>query len=82
MTRTLNTLFTAAVLFTGIATATAAFAAEGTSTSQQPHGQVVMAQMGPDQMAQMPTTTTDGSNAPTAPVHNRQGKHPGGTGSR
>jgi hypothetical protein len=82
MTRALNTLFTASALLTGLAAATAAFAAEGTSTPQPPRTQVVVAQMSPDQMAQMTTTTTDRSDAPTAPAHHAQVTHPGGTGSR
>jgi hypothetical protein len=82
MTRKLNTLFAAAAFLTGITTATAVFAAEGTSTPQPPRTQLVMAQMTPDQMAQMTTMTTDRSNAPTVPVHHFQAKHPGGTGSR
>src|SRR5260221_6601909 len=66
MTRKLSTLFAAALL-TGITTATAVFAAEGTSTPQPPRTQVVTAPMSPDQMAQMTTMTTDRSNAPTVP---------------
>ena len=68
MTRKLNTLVAAAAVLTGITTATAVFAADGTSTPQPPRTQVVTAQMGPDQMAQMTTMMTNGCSAPTVPA--------------
>jgi hypothetical protein len=80
MTRKLNTLFAAAGLLTGMSTATAVFAAEGTSTPQPPRTQGLTARMSPDHVAQMTTMTLDKTNAPTVPVQIFEATHPGGTG--
>jgi hypothetical protein len=80
MTRKLNTLFAAAVL-TGIATATAAFAAVDTSTPQPPRTQVGIAHLSRHQTSRMTTMTTDRSNALTGSDQEHphfQARGPGG----
>ncbi len=82
MTRKLNTLFAATAVLTGITVATAAFAALGASMPQPPRSQGAMAQMSPDQMAQMKEGRSTALAAPDEEHRYFHVTHPAGTESR